>query len=187
MPTVTFLPTFRKVEVNREATILDAAQKAGINMNVVCGGQGKCGKCIVYVKSGWSVFDREQFIRFFSSEELEQGACLACQTTILDDLSVFIPESSLIQEQKILMEHLEQEIGFSPAVWKYFLELTPPSLDDPSPDLSRLLWGIHQKGGPEDQKIYVPQHPGDTPDDLQGDVDLLVLRPSLPVDTPEEP
>ena len=156
MPTVTFLPTFRKVEVNREATILDAVQKAGINMNVVCGGQGKCGKCIVYVKSGWSVFDREQFIRFFSSGELEQGACLACQTTILDDISVFIPESSLIQEQKILMEHLEQEIGFFPAVWKYFLELTPPSLDDPSPDLSRLLWGINRKGGPEDQKIYVP-------------------------------
>ncbi len=104
MPTVTFLPTFRKVEVNPGATILDAAQKAGINMNVVCGGQGKCGKCIVYVKSGRSLFDRDQFIRFFSSEELDQGACLACQTTIIDNVSVFIPENSLIQEQKILIE-----------------------------------------------------------------------------------
>jgi uncharacterized 2Fe-2S/4Fe-4S cluster protein (DUF4445 family) len=156
MPTITFLPTFRKVEVKQGATILDAAQKAGINMNVVCGGQGKCGKCIVYVKSGRSLFDREQFIRFFSSEELDQGACLACQTSIVDDVSVLVPESSLIQEQKILIEHLEQETEFSPAVWKYFLELTPPSLDDPSPDLSRLLWGIHRKGGPEDLKVYVP-------------------------------
>jgi uncharacterized 2Fe-2S/4Fe-4S cluster protein (DUF4445 family) len=156
MPTVTFLPTFRKVEVNQGATILDAAQKAGINMNVVCGGQGKCGKCIVYIKSGLSLFDREQFSRFLTPEELDQGACLACQTTILDTISVLIPDSSLIQEQKILIDGLEQETGFFPAVWKYFLELTPPSLDDPSPDLSRLLWGIQLKGGPEDQKIYVP-------------------------------
>ncbi|HMZ32084.1 MAG TPA: ASKHA domain-containing protein, partial [Methanoregulaceae archaeon] len=72
------------------------------------------------------------------------------------NISVFIPESSLIQEQKILIESLEQETGFFPAVWKYFLELTPPSLDDPSPDLTRLLWGIHRSGGPEDRKIYVP-------------------------------
>ncbi len=156
MPVVTFLPTFRKVEVKLGATILSAAQDAGINMNVVCGGQGKCGKCIVFVKSGRFLFDRDQFIRFFSPEELEQGACLACETSVIDNISVFIPESSLIQEQKILIESLEQETGFFPAVWKYFLELTPPSLDDPSPDLSRLLWGIHRSGGPEDRKIYVP-------------------------------
>lgn len=156
MPTITFLPTFRKVEINQGGTILEAAQKAGLNMNVVCGGQGKCGKCVVYVKSGLSTFDRDKFLRFFSSAELDQGACLACQTTVIDDVSVFIPESSLIQEQKILIEGLERETEFSPAVWKFFLELTPPTLDDPSPDLSRLLWGVHLKGGPEDRKVYVP-------------------------------
>ncbi|HEX3002035.1 MAG TPA: 2Fe-2S iron-sulfur cluster-binding protein, partial [Methanoregula sp.] len=57
MRTVTFLPSYRKVDVPRGTTILDAAQRAGLNMNVVCGGQGKCGKCVVYIQSGKADFD----------------------------------------------------------------------------------------------------------------------------------
>ena len=45
-------PGYNKIVAPRGTTILDAAQRAGINMNVVCGGQGKCGKCVVYVQSG---------------------------------------------------------------------------------------------------------------------------------------
>ncbi|HOZ42442.1 MAG TPA: 2Fe-2S iron-sulfur cluster-binding protein, partial [Methanoculleus sp.] len=45
MPTVTFLPGYRKVTVPEGTTLLDAARAAGLSMNVVCGGQGKCGKC----------------------------------------------------------------------------------------------------------------------------------------------
>ncbi len=52
MRTVTFLPSYRKIDVARGSTILDAAQRAGLNINVVCGGQGKCGKCVVYVQIG---------------------------------------------------------------------------------------------------------------------------------------
>ena len=40
MPTVTFLPGFRKTEVKCGSTLLQAAQQAGIHMNVVCGGLG---------------------------------------------------------------------------------------------------------------------------------------------------
>jgi uncharacterized 2Fe-2S/4Fe-4S cluster protein (DUF4445 family) len=156
MPAVTFLPGFRKSSIDAGSTILDAAQKAGINMNVVCGGEGKCGKCIVFVKSGRVDFDREKFGRFFSPGELDEGACLACQAVPLDDVQVFIPESSLIQEQKILIDARGIETEFNPAVWKYALELTPPSLEDPSPDLTRLLWGIEKSGGPKEDKIYAP-------------------------------
>lgn len=156
MPTVTFLPSFRKAVVDREGTLMEAALNAGINLNVVCGGQGKCGKCVMFVKSGVTEFDREQFGRFFSPEELESGACLACQTRVIDDTSVIVPESSHIQEQKILIETLGIETEFHPSVWKYPLVLTPPSLDDPSPDLTRLLWGIEKKGGPREGKIYAP-------------------------------
>jgi uncharacterized 2Fe-2S/4Fe-4S cluster protein (DUF4445 family) len=117
MPVVTFLPSYRKITVSPGTTILDAAQQAGIPMNVVCGGQGKCGKCIVYVKAGEATFDRQKFGRFFTPEELEAGGSLACQSGILGDLQVFLPESSLIQEQKILIEALglEEGIGHGPA------------------------------------------------------------------------
>jgi uncharacterized 2Fe-2S/4Fe-4S cluster protein (DUF4445 family) len=156
MPIVTFLPSYRKVTVDPGTTILDAARQAGFQMNVVCGGQGKCGKCPVFVKAGEVSFDREKFGRFFTGEELEGGGCLSCQTVILGDLQVLIPESTLIQEQKILIEALGIETTFSPSVWKYSLGLQPPTLDDPSPDLTRLLEGIEKKGGPVAEKIYAP-------------------------------
>jgi uncharacterized 2Fe-2S/4Fe-4S cluster protein (DUF4445 family) len=156
MRTVTFLPSYRKIDVPRGSTILDAAQRAGLNINVVCGGQGKCGKCVVYVQSGKTEFDRQKYSRFFSEDELTKGACLACETMVQGDLQVLVPESTLIQEQKILVAGRDTEIEFHPSVRKYYVELHPPTLTDPSPDLTRLLWGIQKSGGPVAEKIYVP-------------------------------
>jgi len=156
MRTVTFLPSYRKIDVPLGSTILDAAQRAGLNINVVCGGQGKCGKCVVYVQSGKTEFDRQKHSQFFTDEELVKGACLACATSVRGDLQVIIPDSTLIQEQKILIEGQETEIEFHPSVRKYYVELEPPTLADPSPDLSRLLWGIQKSGGPVAEKMYAP-------------------------------
>ena len=156
MCTVTFLPSYRKIEVEGGTTILDAAQRAGLNMNVVCGGQSKCGKCVVYVQSGKTEFDRQKYARFFTDNEFAKGACLACATLVQGDLQVLIPDSTLIQEQKILIEGQDTEIEFRPSVKKYYVELQPPSLSDPSSDLSRLLWGIQKNGGPVAEKMYAP-------------------------------
>ena len=105
---------------------------------------------------GKAEFDRQKYGRFFTEEELEKGACLACVTTIQGDLHVIIPESTLIQEQKILVNGIDTEIEFHPSVKKYYVELQPPTLADPSPDLSRLLWGIQKRGGPVAEKMYAP-------------------------------
>ncbi len=156
MPTVTFLPSYRKIEVPKGTTILDAAQRAGLTMNVVCGGLGKCGKCVVYLQSGKAEFDSQKYNRFFSPEELSRGGCLACETIIQGDLQVVVPESSLIQEQKILITREESPVEFKPAVRKFYVELQKPTLSDPSPDLSRLLWGIQKAGGPVAEKMYAP-------------------------------
>jgi len=156
MRTVTFLPSYRKIEVERGTTILDAAQRAGLNINVVCGGQGKCGKCVVFIQSGRTEFDIQKYGRFFSAEELAKGACLACETFVQGDLHVIVPESTLIQEQKILVEGQEKPVELRPSVKKYYVNLLPPTLSDPSPDLSRLLWGIQKSGGPVAEKIYAP-------------------------------
>ena len=156
MRTITFLPSYRKIDVTRGSTILEAAQKAGLNINVVCGGQGKCGKCVIFVQSGKTEFDHQKYSQFFNEDELKKGACLACETTVQGDLLVFIPESTIIQEQKILVAGRDDEIELHPSVRKYYVELQPPTLTDPSPDLTRLLWGIQKSGGPVAEKIYVP-------------------------------
>lgn len=157
MPTVTFLPGYRKVTVPEGATLLDAARAAGLSMNVVCGGQGKCGKCLVFVRDGTASFDREKYRRFFSDEELARGACLACQAHVVGDVLVEVPAGSLIEEQKILVEIPGmKEIPLNPAVRKYEVRLEPPSLEDTTPDLARLLEGIERQGGPPQNRVYAP-------------------------------
>lgn len=156
MPVVTFLPSYRKIEVTAGTTVLDAARRAGLQMNVVCGGIGKCGKCIVYVKSGRVEFDRQKYGRFFTPGELGRGACLACVTGVVSDIDVTVPEGSLIQEQKILIEGLDITTAFRPSVLKYHVTLSPPTLEDPSPDLNRLLDAIHRAQGPPPEKIFAP-------------------------------
>ncbi|BBL67730.1 ASKHA domain-containing protein [Methanoculleus chikugoensis] len=157
MPTVTFLPGYRKVTVPEGATLLDAARAAGLSMNVVCGGEGKCGKCQVYVKDGTVSFDREKYRRFFSEEEIARGVCLACRAYVVGDVQVEVPAGSLIEEQKILVEIPGmQEIPLNPAVRKYEVRLEPPSLEDTTPDLGRLLEGIERQGGPPPNRVYAP-------------------------------
>ena len=157
MPTVTFLPGYRKAVVPNGTTILEAALAAGLPMNVVCGGQGKCGKCLVFIKDGTASFEIEDCRRFFSNDEIARGACLACRATVVGDVRVEVPAESLIQEQKILVEIPgTEEIVLKPAVWKYEVHLTPPSLDDTTPDLARLLEGIEGQEGPPPNRIYAP-------------------------------
>ncbi len=156
MPIVTFLPGFQKIEVREGESILTAAQKAGLSVNVVCGGIGKCGKCIMFLKSGRADFDRERYKEFFTSSEIEAGACLACKTYVIDDCQILVPERALIQAQQILMDTLGQTVDLRPPVWKFYLELSPPTLDNPITDLDRLLAGVHESGGPIEKRIYAP-------------------------------
>ena len=57
--------------VGKNKTIRDALQEQGLSLDYVCGGIGRCGKCVVRVVSGHvpvTGSDRA----FFSKEALEQ-------------------------------------------------------------------------------------------------------------------
>jgi len=156
MPLVTFLPGFRKVDVSADESLLAAAQKAGLAVNAVCGGIGKCGKCIMFQKSGHIHFDTDLYKEFFSQEEKDAGAILACKAFPVDDCSVLVPERTLIQTQQILINVMGQETEFNPSVRKYSVRVIPPTLENPTSDLYRLLQAVKLAGGPLDRHIYVP-------------------------------
>ncbi|MCG8430112.1 MAG: 2Fe-2S iron-sulfur cluster-binding protein, partial [Candidatus Omnitrophica bacterium] len=42
---VTFRPDNRKVEVDRDTTLLQAALRCGVYLYSACGGDGVCGRC----------------------------------------------------------------------------------------------------------------------------------------------
>ncbi len=128
--------------VKHGALLIDAAKAAGIDINVPCGGQGRCGRCAVIVKQG--NVRRRSTLRL-SAADLEAGYALACQTVVEGDLEVLIPP------QEEITRHLttektaarvsvpfEYDYRVHQTVAKYFLEIPAPDLADNTDDFARV-------------------------------------------------
>src|SRR4030042_4205789 len=98
---VTFLPDHKEIEVDEGISLLEAAERAGVYINSICGGEGLCGECRLQVVSGNSKADKHA-IGFFSKEEIVSGYVLACQTRVEDNLEVLIPAKSRLEMEKIV-------------------------------------------------------------------------------------
>ena len=153
---VRFLPDDRTVEVECGETVLAAAQKAGIYISSLCGGDGICGKCRVILRSG-KVSSKPTTL--LDRDEIRENYILACQTTVQGDLVVEIPPETRVEEGKILGDEDAERFGllslvegegfpYAPLVRKYHLKLEPPSMDSPLAGHERLYQGIlaHEPG-----------------------------------------
>ncbi len=169
---VIFLPDPKEVEVSEETSLLGAAEKAGVYLNSLCGGEGVCGKCRVQVMKGKVRIDKNS-IAFFTKEEIEKGYVLACQTQVRENLEVLIPPESRLEEEQILSESFEKKqknwrespsIHYSEPDWvslhkrphdpaslfepltsKIYLELPKPTIDDNIPDTGRIMRELRKK------------------------------------------
>ena len=145
---VHFNPDNVEIVVDQGENLLQAAIAAGVRIYASCGGAGTCGTCKVQIEKGDVETARTDKI---TDEEFSKGIRQACQTRVLSDLSVYIPVESrlekavLAQEQKRVSEIIATGWRFVPPLSKYFVELPPPTLDDNTSDLSRLLRGLRQR------------------------------------------
>ena len=87
MHKVNFLPDANEVKVEGGTTLMEAAEKAGVYINSLCGGKGVCGRCRVQVIDGKIKADKHS-ISFLSKEEIKEGYVLACQTKVSSDMEV---------------------------------------------------------------------------------------------------
>jgi len=177
---VTFLPSRKSIEVHQGISILEAAQRADVFVNNLCGGEGVCGECRVRLLTGERQ-SRDRASAFFSREEIEKGFVLACQTKVLSDLEVEIPPESRLEEEQIMMgearEAAEIQGGtsperipeapfypFKPLIRKVCLELPPPTLEDNITDIARVSRELRQKLGWHsfDMPLACLQHLSDT-------------------------
>jgi len=69
---VTFLSAHQSVEVAEGSTIAQAAQRAELHINNLCGGEGVWGECKVQILKG-AVKRSAGLSAFFSKEELEKA------------------------------------------------------------------------------------------------------------------
>src|SRR5512139_3685774 len=99
--TVTFYPSERKISVDTEENLLQAAMEAGIHINASCGGGGTCGKCKVKILKG-SV-DSPKHPKL-SQWEADEGFRLACLATIHTDIDVEIPIESQVDKSVLAIK-----------------------------------------------------------------------------------
>ena len=136
---LSFTPADRSVRVPPGVTVFDAASWNGIAIDSTCGGHGTCKKCKVQVLAG-SVPVSRLDARAFTATQLGVGWRLACLAHATQDLEVHVPP--LTTRPKAATVGVGRQVILRPAVQKRYVELSPPTLADQRPDLTRLLDAI---------------------------------------------
>jgi len=165
---VTFLPDNVAVEVEAGESLLAAAMHAGVYINASCGGEGTCGKCKVTVESGTVEGKRGPHL---SEQEFSQGVRQACQSQVGSDVVVRIPEEMQLDKEvlgerrrharggRTVSEHELEKLAtgwrFNPALRKLHVSLPPPSSEDNTSDLSRLLRELRKEHGIDNISVDV--------------------------------
>jgi uncharacterized 2Fe-2S/4Fe-4S cluster protein (DUF4445 family) len=151
---VTFMPQNRTVQVEADTSLLDAALKAGITINNLCGGDGICGRCKMIIRKGRV---SGKVSAKLTREEIQRGFVLACQTPVDDDLVVEIPEETWAVEKTVAAQEAarfrdyveafeyEKELIPSPLVAKIYLDIDEPSLANNIADQQRVDDAIRKK------------------------------------------
>lgn len=149
------------IQVTTGALLIEAAHDAGLEINQPCGGQGRCGRCVVRVLDG-NV--RQRSTLRLSAESIAEGYALACQSVIEGNVKIEIPPQEKI-ERHLTTDRTAAEVqipeGYdyrqSQTIRRVLLTLTPPDMDDQTDDWSRLLRALRQHNGYETVNISLEQ------------------------------
>lgn len=151
---VRFEPSGLKTEVPAGTVLLEAANKAGVYLSSICGGDGYCGKCKVIIDHGQF---QSKPTSLLTPDELQEKVVLACQTKVLSDMTVTVPKVHTLETSQILTDadtHRLSKLAngekagvfkFDPLVQKLYLEMSPPSVQDHTADHERLYLAIREQ------------------------------------------
>jgi uncharacterized 2Fe-2S/4Fe-4S cluster protein (DUF4445 family) len=144
---VTFIPQNKSVRVEADTSLLEAALRAGITINNLCGGDGICGRCKMIISKG-KVTGRVS--AKLTRDEIRRGFVLACQTPVEDNLVVEIPEETWAKEKLVAAKdatrfrdlsegwEYEKDLVPAPLVTKVYMELEKPDLANNMADHQRV-------------------------------------------------
>ena len=146
MPQVTFRLSGIQIKAQEGDPLVSMIQRAGINFDLPCGGEGTCGRCIVKIEAG--DVDPGSYGKL-SKEEVDEGYVCACRAKIMtSDVEVSIPEQVTYIEGKDMetpddLRLIGQELfpaseEYHPLAVKCFVKVPPPKKQDGLSDVDRL-------------------------------------------------
>jgi len=158
------------IEGNPGDNLLELARRANVAIDAPCSGNGSCGKCRVQLLSG----ELESIpSRHISQEEYDAGWRLSCNSKVISDCTVLVPdiasayrsrmktadlsspeELAIFENAKAAMEQGGLEFVNSFRIVQ--LELSAPTEDDTMPDIERLQWAARDALGVEHVAVPYP-------------------------------
>ena len=157
-----------EIECNAGDNLLELARRANVAIDAPCSGNGSCGKCRVKLVEG---LVESIPSRHISQEEYDAGWRLSCNTKVLGDCTVWVPDIASAYQSRMKTADLsspqevaifkqaqadvaESGIAFTNNFKALVLTMGAPSEDDTMPDIERLTWAIQAELGVE--KVDVP-------------------------------
>ena len=156
------------IECNLGDNLLELARRANVAIDAPCSGNGSCGKCRVKLVEGQLETLKSRHI---TEEEYEAGWRLSCNSKVLSDCTVFVPDIASAYQSRMKTADLSspKEIAIFEDCQKQLADsgihfvnnfrsavitMAEPTLDDTMPDVERLTWAVQAELGVE--KVRVP-------------------------------
>ncbi len=164
---VIFQPSGRRGEVPKDVTLIEASRLLGVDIESLCGEKKVCGKCKIRVEegffekfgiqssgshlSGW----QEEEEKYITAEERKTGYRLGCVAKVEGDVLIFVPEESRAGKQVVSKKARDIHIDHNPAVKIYYVEVEPPTFEEPTGDFERICRELEKEYGLKDLKIDI--------------------------------
>ena len=155
------------MECNPGDNLLELARRGNVAIDAPCSGNGSCGKCRVKLIAG----DVESIpSRHISDEEYNAGWRLSCNTKVLGDCTVFVPDIASAYQSRMKTADLsspkeiaifeecqkqlkESGIAFTNRFRCVVISMAEPTLDDTMPDIERFTWAVQDALGVSHVKV----------------------------------
>lgn len=156
---VIFQPSGRRGEVRKGVSVIEASRELGVDIETLCGEKKVCGKCKIRIEEGFfqkfgiasSIRNaspwQEEEAKFITDAQRMEGYRLGCCAKVTGDLLVFVPEESRAGKQVVSKAARDIPIEHNPAVKSYYVEVAPPSFQEPTGDLERICGAIWKNHG----------------------------------------
>ena len=156
------------IECNAGDNLLELARRANVAIDAPCSGNGSCGKCRVRLIEGELETVKSRHI---TDEEFEAGWRLSCNSKVVSDCTVFVPDIASAYQSRMktadlsspkeiaIFEDCQNQLKASGIRFEnnfHALDITmdAPSLEDTMPDNERLTWAIQTQI--EVEKVRIP-------------------------------
>ena len=156
------------IECNAGDNLLELARRANVAIDAPCSGNGSCGKCRVKLVEGELETIKSRHI---TDDEYEAGWRLSCNSKVLSDCTVFVPDIASAYQSRMKTADLsspkeiaifadcqkqlaESGIRFDNDFHALDITMEAPTLEDTMPDNERLEWAI--KAQIEVEEVHIP-------------------------------